>query len=163
MMVPIIVARTCAPKMAGPQLPRALPLTSKRPGLAEPRTCRAAGPRSLDSWPRNRRAVDECGPNRALELGDRERLVQEWLPWGQSNAIILDHLRAVRRHEKDLNVGADDTEFLCQLPPAHEWHHDVREEQMEGFGTAACEPQGLARVPRAQHRVPRHPQDVRGH
>jgi hypothetical protein len=68
----------------------------------------------------------------------------------------------VYRHEQDLDVGANRPELFGELVPAHERHSDVRQEQVEGFGAAACKMEGLARVPGAQDGVSRRPQDVRG-
>jgi hypothetical protein len=117
---------------------------------------------STDSWPRKRRAILEGGSDLTLQLDHGERFDYERLFWGQQNQIILDGLDAVRRHEVHLHLGSDAPELLRELPPAHERHHDVRQEQMEGSRTGACDSEGLTRVPGAQDGVPRRSQDVRG-
>jgi hypothetical protein len=92
---------------------------------------------SLDTPARRRSAAVQQRPDRLRERDDGEGLIQKAPLKTQLHLIVIDLLRAVCGHQKDLYFWAEGLHFCRELQPVHEGHDHIRQEKMDGLGVGA--------------------------
>src|SRR6266851_10233868 len=77
------------------------------------------------------RPVHEGRLHRALKFVHRERLLQERLAGRELDAVRLNLVGVVRRHEEHLGPGTNHPKLLRELAATHQGRHHVRQQQID--------------------------------